>query len=215
MSDDHEHEVTELVDGEDHATSDEAGEDGDASTEPEAPQEEVVDLGASVEKYQVVQEMVFEELHLPPDISAEVQNGWQTFLTSSSSREAAGETIYAALFDAAPSLQSLFKTARSVMAMRFMNGELHHQPLSRPSRTEDTGRVLGFPTLGSGSDSASSGHFPGGHPRGLGVGTGLPLHIQEQSWPSGRAELCRWSLHLHSSRICWKDSNPFEELGDS
>merc|ERR1712232_346847 len=29
---------------------------------------------------------------------------------------------YAALFDSAPSLQSLFKTPRAVMAMRFMNG---------------------------------------------------------------------------------------------
>ncbi len=33
-----------------------------------------------------------------------------------------GEAIYAALFDSAPSLQSLFKTPRAVMAMRFMNG---------------------------------------------------------------------------------------------
>ncbi|CAJ1358611.1 unnamed protein product [Effrenium voratum] len=84
--------------------------------------EEVVDLGASVEKYQAVQEMVFEELHLPPEIAAEAQSVWQLFINTSSSREAAGEAIYAALFDAAPSLQSLFKTARSVMALRFMNG---------------------------------------------------------------------------------------------
>jgi hypothetical protein len=43
-------------------------------------------------------------------------------LRNAESREAAGEAIYAALFDAAPSLQSLFKTPRAVMAMRFMNG---------------------------------------------------------------------------------------------
>merc|ERR1712113_658790 len=47
---------------------------------------------------------------------------WATFMRSAESREAAGEAIYAALFDAAPSLQSLFKTPRAVMAMRFMNG---------------------------------------------------------------------------------------------
>ena len=43
-------------------------------------------------------------------------------MRSAESREAAGEAIYAALFDAAPSLQSLFRTPRAVMAMRFMNG---------------------------------------------------------------------------------------------
>merc|ERR1711948_161944 len=52
----------------------------------------------------------------------EVSSVWTTFLRSAESREAAGEAIYAALFDSAPSLQSLFKTPRAVMAMRFMNG---------------------------------------------------------------------------------------------
>jgi len=37
-------------------------------------------------------------------------------------REAAGETIFAALFDAAPSLQALFVTPRAVQALKFMNG---------------------------------------------------------------------------------------------
>merc|ERR1719343_1730620 len=52
----------------------------------------------------------------------DVQNTWGTFLRSAESREAAGEAIYAAIFDSAPSLQGLFKTPRAVMAMRFMNG---------------------------------------------------------------------------------------------
>ncbi|CAK9074311.1 unnamed protein product [Durusdinium trenchii] len=97
---------------------------------------------------QAVQEMVFEELHLPPEIAQEAQTGWQTFLNSCSSREAAGETIYAALFDAAPSLQSLFKTARSVMAMRFMNGlnaiiNICHDPPGLKTQVE----ALGFQHL--------------------------------------------------------------------
>merc|ERR1719462_528089 len=57
-----------------------------------------------------------------PSVAEEVQNIWTTFLRAAESREAAGEAIYAALFDSAPSLQSLFKTPRAVMAMRFMNG---------------------------------------------------------------------------------------------
>eukprot|EP00441_Pelagodinium_beii_P020751 CAMPEP_0197657622 /NCGR_PEP_ID=MMETSP1338-20131121/44744_1 /TAXON_ID=43686 ORGANISM="Pelagodinium beii, Strain RCC1491" /NCGR_SAMPLE_ID=MMETSP1338 /ASSEMBLY_ACC=CAM_ASM_000754 /LENGTH=1138 /DNA_ID=CAMNT_0043234037 /DNA_START=86 /DNA_END=3499 /DNA_ORIENTATION=+ len=82
--------------------------------------EEAVDANMSALKE--VQDKSFDEVRLPTDIVAEAQTVWQTFIGSSSSREAAGEAIYAALFDSAPSLQSLFKTPRSVMAMRFMNG---------------------------------------------------------------------------------------------
>jgi len=69
-----------------------------------------------------VNEEVFEELQLGEAMAHEVQNVWNGFMKSAESREAAGEAIYAALFDSAPSLQSLFKTPRAVMAMRFMNG---------------------------------------------------------------------------------------------
>merc|ERR1719413_167373 len=69
-----------------------------------------------------VNDQIFEELRLPQGMVQEVQGTWSLFLHSAESREAAGEAIYAALFDAAPSLQSLFKTPRAVMAMRFMNG---------------------------------------------------------------------------------------------
>eukprot|EP00425_Heterocapsa_triquetra_P025569 CAMPEP_0195111910 /NCGR_PEP_ID=MMETSP0448-20130528/97583_1 /TAXON_ID=66468 /ORGANISM="Heterocapsa triquestra, Strain CCMP 448" /LENGTH=110 /DNA_ID=CAMNT_0040148729 /DNA_START=18 /DNA_END=347 /DNA_ORIENTATION=+ len=53
-----------------------------------------------------VQDQIFEELELPDEVCQEVQGTWQAFLKSAESREAAGESIYAALFDAAPSLQS-------------------------------------------------------------------------------------------------------------
>ncbi|CAK0857698.1 unnamed protein product, partial [Prorocentrum cordatum] len=68
-----------------------------------------------------VNDQVFEELHLGA-LGLEVQQTWNDFLKGAESREAAGEAIYAAVFDAAPSLQNLFKTPRAVMAMRFMNG---------------------------------------------------------------------------------------------
>ena len=44
------------------------------------------------------------------------------FINTAESREAAGEVIYSALYEAAPSLQSLFVTPRAVQAMKFMNG---------------------------------------------------------------------------------------------
>ena len=67
-------------------------------------------------------DQVFEALDLGQDVAGEVQATWAALMRNAESREAAGEAIYAALFDAAPSLQSLFKTPRAVMAMRFMNG---------------------------------------------------------------------------------------------
>jgi hemoglobin-like flavoprotein len=71
---------------------------------------------------QQINDQSFEELELTPALVQEVQRTWTTFMKVSESREAAGEAIYSALFEAAPSLQGLFRTPRAVMAMRFMNG---------------------------------------------------------------------------------------------
>merc|ERR1711879_760738 len=64
----------------------------------------------------------FDELRLDEAVVLNAQEAWRTFINSAASREAAGEAIYAALFDAAPSLQSLFTTPRAIQAMKFMNG---------------------------------------------------------------------------------------------
>lgn len=63
----------------------------------------------------------FEELSLAPDMMSSVQAAWRSFVSSAPSKEAAGELIYNALFEGAPSLQSLFTTPRAVQAMRFMS----------------------------------------------------------------------------------------------
>jgi len=112
-------EETEILADADFAEEDgDEMEDGDIPKEGDEEEEEVVDLGVLND----VQEQVFEEVKLPEDIVDEARSSWEAFIQASRSRDAAGEAIYAALFDAAPSLQSLFKTPRSVMAMRFMNG---------------------------------------------------------------------------------------------
>jgi len=84
---------------------------------PEA-EDEVEEIGALTE----VQDKFFEELRLPADTVAEVQATWAAYLKSAGSKDAAGEAIYAAIFDSAPSIQSLFKTPRAVMAVRLMGG---------------------------------------------------------------------------------------------
>eukprot|EP00931_Biecheleriopsis_adriatica_P123585 TRINITY_DN9863_c1_g2_i1.p1 TRINITY_DN9863_c1_g2~~TRINITY_DN9863_c1_g2_i1.p1 ORF type:complete len:1199 (+),score=285.59 TRINITY_DN9863_c1_g2_i1:71-3667(+) len=62
------------------------------------------------------------DMVMPAKQAEETKNVWQAFLNSYPTRELAGEAIYAALFDSAPSLQSLFKTPRAVMSLRFMMG---------------------------------------------------------------------------------------------
>jgi len=62
-----------------------------------------------------------EELVLPAAAVDDVQAAWNAFIAGASSKEAAGEAIYSALFDSAPSLRGLFTTPRAVQAMTFMN----------------------------------------------------------------------------------------------
>jgi len=110
-------EIEEEGDEEEYEEEVEGEEGGDGE---EAAESQEVEAGIGALKD--VADKSFDEVRLPADVVKEAQEVWQTFLSSASSREAAGEAIYAALFDSAPSLQSLFKTPRAVMAMRFMNG---------------------------------------------------------------------------------------------
>jgi len=80
--------------------------------------QEVEDISAIKE----VQDKTFEEVKFPFEVAEEVQQSWSLFISNAGSREAAGQALYSALFDAAPSLQPLFKTPRAIMAMRFING---------------------------------------------------------------------------------------------
>lgn len=63
-----------------------------------------------------------DEPKLPVEMVQATQHAWKTFISQAVNRDAAGEAIYAAIFEAAPSLQPLFKTPRAVMAIRFMMG---------------------------------------------------------------------------------------------
>merc|ERR1719428_974146 len=73
------------------------------------------------------------------------QEAWRMFINAAASREAAGEAIYAALFDAAPSLQSLFTTPRAIQAMKFMNGlNQFIMGLSDPPALKVAVETLGF-----------------------------------------------------------------------
>mmetsp|Transcript_69068 Transcript_69068/g.179415 ORF Transcript_69068/g.179415 Transcript_69068/m.179415 type:complete len:1273 (-) Transcript_69068:209-4027(-) len=86
-----------------------------------------------------------EELVMPPSMVKEAQTAWAQFISAAKSREAAGEMIYGALFDSAPSLQALFTTPRAVQAMRFMNGLTSFvTSLNEPAKLKILVETLGF-----------------------------------------------------------------------
>lgn len=64
----------------------------------------------------------FTELRLERDLAEAANEAWSSFLEASESHEAAGEAIYGALIEGAPSLAPLFTTPRAVQAMKFMYG---------------------------------------------------------------------------------------------
>ncbi|CAL1155095.1 unnamed protein product [Cladocopium goreaui] len=107
----------------------------------EVPEVEVIDVFE-------LNEQSFDELRLVPEVISETQEVWFAFISLASSRDAAGEAIYSAIFEAAPSLQNLFKTPRAVMAMRFMNGlNTIITSMDNPSSLKVTAETLGFQHL--------------------------------------------------------------------
>merc|ERR1740138_1191487 len=64
----------------------------------------------------------FTELRLEPDVIQGAKDAWKTFVNSQANSQVAAEAIYTALFESAPSLQSLFVTPRAVQAMKFYAG---------------------------------------------------------------------------------------------
>ncbi|CAE8659910.1 unnamed protein product [Polarella glacialis] len=142
-------EIEEITEQVDPSLSDEELEgEVDGEVDGEATGSEADQAHAEMFEAYECQDQTFEELRLPAETVAAAQEAWATFLSKASSREAAGESIYAALFDSAPSLQSLFKTPRAVMAMRFMNG-LHTivTSMHQPAAMKITVETLGFQHL--------------------------------------------------------------------
>lgn len=97
-------------------------EEEEEDEEEEENEEEHEDAMADTTAIKEVQDKTFEEVKFSERIIEEVTSSWAAFINQSSSRDAAAEALYSALFDSAPSLQGLFKTPRAVMSMRILNG---------------------------------------------------------------------------------------------
>jgi len=105
---------------------------------------EVATEDLSIAKYQTVQDGVLEEVRFPKEVVEEAQQAWSAY-TMASTKEAAGEMLYAAIFNVAPSLQGLFKIPRPTMAARFMNSINAAVAVAhRPSALKGQAEALGF-----------------------------------------------------------------------
>lgn len=93
----------------------ETGEDGEETVQK-------VLESYKLERYLEMDDTTFEKAHFPKDIAKAVSEMWDSWTCEIGSREARGEAFYTALFDAAPSLQLMFKSPKAVMAMRFVEG---------------------------------------------------------------------------------------------
>ncbi|CAK9110292.1 unnamed protein product [Durusdinium trenchii] len=77
---------------------------------------------AMISRYQVVQDHSFDEIQLPTATAEQIRLCWAAFFAKMPSREAAGEAIYDVLMEEAPGVAALFKSARSVFGLRFIEG---------------------------------------------------------------------------------------------
>merc|ERR1719329_1666827 len=138
-------EEDEDVEEEADEEAEELGEDEGEAAEDEDGEEHIAAIASKDTAGSDVDVHNFDLLTVAPaDIEA-AQQSWQTFIRSAASPEAAGEAIYAALFEGAPSLQSLFITPRAVQAIKFMNGLAGFvMALDDPEKLKILVQTLGF-----------------------------------------------------------------------
>jgi len=89
-----------------------------------------------------------ELLSLAPDVVHELNTSWKTFLENFDTEQAAGEAVFSAIFEAAPSTQSLFTGPRAVQAQKFIVGLgniISH--LDNPAALKVEVETLGFAHL--------------------------------------------------------------------
>jgi hemoglobin-like flavoprotein len=132
---------------EEEAGGDEAAdaEEADAAAAAAAAQAEEDEKNKKTTSGADINTASFDELRVDDKGVQAANDCWKLFINTAESREAAGEVIYAALFDSAPSLQSLFVTPRAVQAMKFMNGLAGFvQALEDPAKLKILVETLGF-----------------------------------------------------------------------
>lgn len=95
----------------------------DESEEQASESDALTDVeGVVVNRYQRIDDTSFDEVHFPEHVVEGIQSAWNTLLSKLPSREVAGEAIFDSIMEEAPGIAKLFKSPRSVFALRFVNG---------------------------------------------------------------------------------------------
>ncbi|CAJ1401665.1 unnamed protein product [Effrenium voratum] len=84
----------------------------------EDPGLELPDAGSGEE----IHTASLERFVMSEEQALEVQTAWRAYVDSFSDPDAAADALFTAFYEAAPSLQHLFKTARNTMSGRFLSG---------------------------------------------------------------------------------------------
>lgn len=125
MAEDLEEETEILEDVEEETEDVQAEEDGegsDAGDGENSMQGETVAQDEVLDKYKMVYDQGLDRVKFPSDISAEIQRTWKRFLEHAGTPEHAGELIFGAWWEAAPSLHSYFLTPKTVLHLRIVQG---------------------------------------------------------------------------------------------
>eukprot|EP00929_Paragymnodinium_shiwhaense_P020512 TRINITY_DN13656_c0_g1_i1.p1 TRINITY_DN13656_c0_g1~~TRINITY_DN13656_c0_g1_i1.p1 ORF type:complete len:1060 (-),score=260.92 TRINITY_DN13656_c0_g1_i1:266-3445(-) len=90
----------------------------------------------------------FNEIQVDSTKAQAARDAWKMFLNQCSSRDAAGELLYTAFYDAVPSLQKNFETPRAVMSGRFVGVMATlAADMDDPKKLKTAVEVLGFAHL--------------------------------------------------------------------
>jgi hypothetical protein len=111
-----------------------------------APDEMVAAQGASSQQGNAdINTESFSELVVPPDLIEEAKKAWAMLISAAGSKDAVGEALYSAFYEAAPSLHYLFVTPRAVQAMRiFVQVNNFINLLIAPQDLKNSVEALGF-----------------------------------------------------------------------
>ncbi|CAJ1369249.1 unnamed protein product [Effrenium voratum] len=144
-------ETDDLIDTaeESEIQEEEDGAGRDVDTQSEAVDDEnAMPVIGDLDKYLQVYEQTFEKIQIPTDVQQESLQALQDFLATQTSREAAGDVIFSAIFEAAPSLQGLFKGPRSIMSQKFVAALLSLATVGpKPGMLKTQVETIGFQHL--------------------------------------------------------------------
>eukprot|EP00434_Breviolum_minutum_P001222 symbB.v1.2.001070.t1/scaffold33.1/size517934/22 len=103
----------------------EDNESGELTTQEQADRAQIMEEAweiSGLSDLKTMDDSTLGSVTFPQDVVQDVQAMWNLMLEEWGSREMAGENFFTVLFDAAPSLQIMFKSPKAVTAMRFMAG---------------------------------------------------------------------------------------------